>query len=326
MEILGIGTPIIDYIVRVSETFIETLPGIKGGSDSVSFHQFNEIIQKTGKTPELAVGGSTSNTIKGLANLEHFCSFFGKVGNDDAGRLFRNTLDQLNINPNLLIGDHPTGRVLCLITPDYERTMRAFLEAGSEITAGELSAQLFNKTKVVHLEGFLLDHAQLVPKAMKLAKEAGAKISFDVSSVEIIQEHSKILFPLIESYVDILFANEEESYALTGKPPEQSCDILKSMCEIAVVKMGEKGNWAATTKNKVFEPALKVKTVDTTGAGDLFATGFLHGYLSSQGNLEDIDLKKCSRYGALVASEVVQIIGADIPAATWEKIKKHIAD
>lgn len=316
-EVLGIGTPIIDYLIRVSHDFLARLPN-KGDSISIDYDEFVKLIRQSREEPTLVIGGSTTNTIKGLASLGRSCALFGKIGEDEAGILYRKEIEKLNIIPYLSSSNLPTAQVACLISPDYERTMRSFLGAGAAVKPEDLTPEMFKGVRIVHLEGYLLAYGELLIYAMELAKRAGAKISFDVSSVEITRKHSDALLNIITSYVDILFANEDETLTLTGKSPEQGCIELKNLCEIAVVKMGKLGNWAATRKEKIYQEALDVNTMDSTGAGDLFASGFLHGYLSN------LSLEQCSRYGALVASEVVQIIGADIPTTSWKNIKEKL--
>ncbi|MBA3816337.1 MAG: adenosine kinase [Parachlamydiaceae bacterium] len=318
-EILGIGTPIIDYIFGVSHDFLANLPGLKGGSIAIEYDKFIELIHESDEAPIQVIGGSATNTIKGLAHLGRSCALFGKIGKDEAGKLFRHEMETLKITPFLPTSNLPTAQVACLISPDYERTMRAHLGAGSEAQPEDLNPEMFKGVKVVHIEGYLLDYKKLVFRAMELAKQAGAKISFDLSSTEIVNQHKIILLDLIHSYVDILFANEDETFALTGKFPEQGCTELQGMCEVVVIKMGKLGNWAATKKYKIYQPALEViNTKDSTGAGDLFASGFLHGYLCN------LNLEKCSHFGALLASEVVKVIGADIPSTSWTGIKKML--
>lgn len=318
-EVLGIGTPIVDQIIQVSDAFIAKIPGTKGGADSVDYKTLLNLIKTSGKTPSLVIGGSTTNTIKGLSRLGWRCAIFGRIGSDEPGKLFLQQMHALGIKPHLLQGDLPTAQVACLISPDYERTMRSFLGAGTQMRAEDLLPEMFEGVQLVHIEGYTLDYGKLPHRAMELAKQAGARISFDLSSFEIAREHKKTIIELVSKYVDIVFANEEEAKALTGLNPERGCQILKDMSEMAVVKMGKQGSWAAYREVKSFQPAFDVQTLDTTGAGDLFASGFLHGYLSEK------PLKECSRYGALIASEVVQVVGADIPQESWQQIKKQLA-
>lgn len=318
-EVLGIGTPIIDYIIEVSPNFLQELSGIKGGSMPIDYECFEKLIRQSKASPIKVIGGSSTNTIKGLARLGRTCALFGKIGKDEAGYLFRSEIERLNIVPYLPFSNLPTAQVACFIAPpEYERTMRSSLGASKDIKTEDLSEDMFKSVKIVHIEGYLMANGKLVNRAMELAKQAGAKISFDLSSVEIIEGHSTLLLDLINSYVDILFANEEETFALTGKTPEQGCEELRNLCEVTVVKMGKFGNWAANSMEKVYQPALKVNTADSTGAGDLFASGFLHGYLASK------NLQTCSYYGATLAGEVVQIIGADIPEVLWPNIKERL--
>lgn len=317
-EVLGIGTPIIDQVILVSDEYIVDTLGKKGGSQPVDYNSLLQLITSSGKSPDLIIGGSTTNTIRGLTSLGRRCALFGKVGPDEVGKRFRQEIERLGIIPHLLSGEQPTAQVACLVSPDNERTMRSFLGAGMEMIPEELTPELFRGVKLVHIEGYVLAYGGLAKRAMELAKQAGAKISFDLSSYEITQRHKGAIIDLMSRYVDIVFANEEETKALTGLDPERGCDILKGICEVAIVKMGKQGSIAGHKEIKIYQPSFDVHTLDTTGAGDLFASGFLHGYLSKK------TLEECSRYGALVASEVVKILGADIPTPTWHEIKKQL--
>lgn len=315
-EVLGIGTPMIDHIMNVSYDFLGQLPGIKGGSISVDYDHFLDLIRLSHQKPKLVIGGSATNTIKGLVNLGRTCALFGKLGDDEPGKLFRKEIEKLNIFPYLQVSKLPTSQVACLVSPDHERTMRSFLGAGKEVRPEDFTLDMFKGAKVVHIEGYLLAYEKAILRAVELAKQSGARVSFDLSCVEIVTLYANKLLDFINLYVDILFANEKETYALIGRSPDQCCSELKNLCEVAVVTMGKKGSWAARGDEKIYQNAFEVDTKDTTGAGDLFASGFLHGYLSN------LSLEECSRYGSLIASEVVQIMGADIPAATWKKIIK----
>lgn len=317
-EILGIGTPVVDQVILVSEEFIAKIPGMKGGALPVDYNTLVNLIENTGKTPSIVIGGSTTNTIKGLASLGRTCAFFGKIGEDEAGKQFRKELEHLGIIPHLLSGSLPTAQVACLISPDNERTMRSFLGAGTEMSPEDLTPELFRGVRLVHIEGYILDYGDLTQRAMELAKKAGAKISFDLSSFEIALKHKRSILELMSKYVDIVFANEDETKALTGFDPDRGCDFLRSICDVAVVKMGKQGSLAAQKEIKIYQPSFDVHTIDTTGAGDLFASGFLHGFLDKK------SLEECSRYGALVASEVVKIMGAHIPFPTWQSIHKRL--
>jgi sugar/nucleoside kinase (ribokinase family) len=315
MNVLGIGTPIIDYLYNTSNTYVDKLSGQRGGSVLVDHPTLEKILHDQKDSPEqIIAGGGSANTIKGLAKLGHPCVFCGKIGRDEAGKKFSENLKSYGIASKLSFGTLPTAQVACLITPDHERTMRAFLGAGMEMSGADLSPDLFKDVRHVHIEGYLMNRQDLVEKAMKLAKEAGATISFDLSSFEIVEEYKQQMHQCISNYVDIVFARDKEAKMLTGLPPDAACDYLKNLVAIAVIKMGAGGSMAATKKETIYQQAYPVKVVDTTGAGDLFASGFLHGFLSQQ------SLKECLHFGALVASYVIQVPGAEIPDPFWEEI------
>jgi len=318
-QILGIGTPIIDYLVNVSDEYINKLPGVPGGSILIDYPTFKKIIKDHPLSRQrMIAGGSSANTIKGLAQLKHSCSLIGRIGKDHAGSQFTQNMISFGIKPHLTFSDLPTAQVACLITPDHDRTMRAYIGAGAEMSANDLTPDLFEGIHLVHIEGYLMNRIGFVEKAMSLAKAQGAKISFDLSSFEIVEAYQPKLLELLSQYVDIVFANEEEANVLTGFTPEKACKALKDLCEIAVIKMGEKGSIAANSAEIVSSPAYQVQVVDTTGAGDLFASGFLHGYLTDQ------PLRESLRYGSLIASHVITRFGAEIPLDDWKSILKEM--
>lgn len=318
-DILGIGAPFLDHTLAVTEEFLAKIPGAKGGMEPVNYKTFLKIIEEAGPAINLTSGGSSANTIKGLAKLGHSCALLGKIGSDPAGKTFLDEIKNSNIVPLLLPSPSATGQVLCLVTPDGQRTFRDYLGAGNEMKAADLKAEFFKNVKLVHIEGYTLMNEPLTQRAMELAKEAGAKISFDMASFELASHYKVQIVHLVAHHVDILFANEDETKTLTGHEPKKGCAILKDLCDVAVVMTGKKGCWVGHGDAVAHYPAYPIDPpLDTTGAGDLFAAGFLHGYLKGK------SLKECAHFGALAAAEVVQIFGAAIPEETWEKIRKDI--
>lgn len=318
-QVLGIGTPIIDYLFDASYDYVDSLPGKRGGAILVDYPTLANIINYFRDSPQRVIaGGGTANTIKGLGKLGHSCVFSGKIGPDEAGQSFCENMKDYGIDFRYSFSDLPTAQVACLITPDHDRTMRTFIGAGAKMNGKDLTTELFKGIRHLHIEGYLMNRGSLVEKAMKLAKEAGATISFDLSTFEIVEEYRNAMNTLIIKYVDIVFARDKEAQILTGLPPEAACDYLKDHTDIAVIKMGADGSIAATKSEKAYQQAYKVNVVDTTGAGDLFASGFLHGFLLSK------NLKECLHDGALVASYVIQVPGAEIPDPFWDEIKQKI--
>jgi len=317
-KILGIGTPVIDYFLFVTEDFIQEFAGKRGGSAIVDHRSFTRILAQTSDQPICITGGSSANTLKGLARLGHNCTIIGRIGNDPAADRFEETIEAHGITPHLTRSNKPTAQSACLLSPCGDRTMRTFLGAGADLIPSDLHPDQFKGVDIVHIEGYLLANPPVVKRAMELAKEAGAVISFDLSSFEIIEQFRKPVIDTLSSYVNIVFANADETKLLTNLSPEKGCVILKDLSETAIVKVGAEGCWAAQGIDKVFCPAIPVNVVDTTGAGDLFASGFLHGMMQSK------PLMECTRYGTLVASNVIQVIGAEIPPTTWDLIKKSM--
>lgn len=313
-EILGIGAPYLDLLMRVEESFLSERGWRKGGSSIISIDEMQRAVADAGGNPIRIAGGSGANTIKGLAQLGHSCALLGKIGRDDAAKHFLKTIKSYGIESLYLPTDTPTSQILCLITPDGDRTMRAFIGAGHEMMSKDLSADAFTGVKLVHIEGYSLIRGTLTRRAMELAKEAGALISFDLASFEVLEAHREVVLDLLHRYVDIAFANAEETKTLTGLDPERGCEALRELCNVAVVLMGPEGCWVGKKKELIRCAAFPRTPLDTTGAGDLFSSGFLHGYL------HNYPLDECARLGALMGGAVVEHFGAEIPHHIWPNI------
>lgn len=317
-DILGIGAPVVDHIIKVEEEFVDSLEGGKGGMLVINYHTLSEILEKFGGEATLLAGGSGANTIKGLAHLGHSTALWGKIGNDVTGQIFTQSIEEANIAPLLLHSHTPTAHALCLVTPDGERTMRTYLGASLEMYAEDLTPDIFRGVKLVHFEGYNLLKGDLTLEAMKLAKSEGALISIDLASYEIVHSHHDLIKELLQNFVDIVIANADEAWALLGLPPEESCRALNSLCETAVVLFGEGGCWVSQSGTPIHGAPFPAKPVDTTGAGDLFASGFLHAYLKGY------PIEECAKLGNRTGSAVVQVLGAEIPPVSWELIKPHL--
>lgn len=320
-EVLGIGAPVIDYIVDVPEEFIEELTGRKGGMVIVDYQTFSSMLHLSNQKPHLFLGGSAANTIRGLANFGHSCAFLGKIGRDAAGNKFLNGMKALGIKTNFLIhSDTPTAQVICFITPDKERTMRAYLGASQEITKGDLHKHMFHGIKHLHLEGYILLNPLVARRAVELAKEAGAKVSLDLGSFEVVESNRELVIEFLTHYVNVVFANRDEVKMLTRLDPEKGCNVMRDICETVVVLLGKEGCWVGQQIGQARCPAFPVhEPLDTTGAGDLFASGFLHGYLKGY------PLEECARFGALAGAAVVKVRGVEIPPHEWIMLKNLVS-
>ena len=320
-RILGIGSPILDVLVNVEDSFIDEIKGEKGGMELVSPQELDEILQKAKSESLLIPGGSAANTIFGLANLGMQTVFLGKTGKDEQADFYKSQYEKTggDISHFKTNEDLPTGRCLSLITPDSERTMRTDLGAAASLQTDEVTKSDFENIDHVHIEGYLLFNRDLILHLLKLAKDSNCTVSLDLASFEVVNATKDILPELLDKYVDIVFANEEEAAAFTGQnDPQKALNKLSKYCKTVAVKLGKDGAFIRNGSETVRVQADVVEAKDTTGAGDLWASGFLYGFLNGE------SLSDAGKAGATVASEVVQIIGASIPENTWKSLKKKI--
>jgi sugar/nucleoside kinase (ribokinase family) len=316
-EILGIGNPIVDLVIPVSDQFLKQLSGAKGGLTEVNQEELLSLVKQAGE-PLMVVGGSASNTIKGLAHLGHKCALAGKIGTDHQASQILQKHRELDIVSCYQSSQYPTAQVVCLVSPDGERTFFFYAGATQEMSNKSLDPELFKGVRLVHIEGYSLINPDLTQQAMLLAKEAGAKISFDLGSFIIVNRYKNEMINLISNAVDILFANQQEAFALTGLGPEAGCTFLKNLGPTTVVFAGRNGCYVGD-KSPVFHSSTQpVKPLDSSGAGDFFASGFIHGYLAKK------SLETCARYGALLGAAVVQTYGTDLSPEEWKRIKSQL--
>jgi sugar/nucleoside kinase (ribokinase family) len=209
---------------------------------------------------------------------------------------------------------------VALISPDSERTFATHLGAAVELSANDLDKNDFKGSDILYLEGYLIYNKPLVETACKMAKEQNMKIALDLASYNVVESNLADFKEIAEKYVDILFANEEEANAYTGVGPEEALDILSQICDIAVVKAGSEGSWIKRGPEIIKIGTDKVNLKDTTGAGDLYAAGFLYGYSM------DKNLEICGLYGSLMAGKVIEVVGAKMNSEIWNEIKARISE
>jgi sugar/nucleoside kinase (ribokinase family) len=267
---------------------------------------------------ELTTGGSAANTIFALANLGGNCGYLGKINHDNLGNTFRNEFERKSIKTHLYYSNKETGRVMALVSPDSERTMATYLGAAADLKPEDINSSDFEGYSVLYIEGYLVQDHGLIETAIKVAKGKGLKIAIDLSSFNVVEQNLEFLKRIISEYVDIVFANEEEALAYTGNDPANAINILASQCEIAVVKTGKTGSLIKRRDEEVQIKSIKAVAIDTTGAGDSYAAGFLFGYTRG------FSLKKCGEIAALVSGKVVEVMGAKLPDEAWPKILDNI--
>lgn len=318
-ELVGVGSPIIDVLTRVPDDFLAKVGGDKGGmvlTDAETLHKW--IAEVPGALAE-SPGGSAGNTIFAAARLGVQTTFIGKVGNDDGGLFYRKQLEALGGDASRFkSGTVPNGRCLSLITPDSQRTLRTNLGAAATLAPDEISPADFIGCRHAHIEGYLLFNPDLMMAVLNSAKDAGCTISIDLASFEVVHAAREHLQHILESYVDMVFANEDESAAWCGANTslEERASLLAGTNRLAVVKAGADGAWLAHQGNLFHRDAIPgIKALDTTGAGDFWAAGFLAGWLAGK------PLTTCADWGARMGAEIVQVIGTQLPATKWDEIK-----
>jgi len=316
--IVGIGSALVDILTHEAEDFLAKTGAAKGGMTLVAREDIERTLAISSGTASIVPGGSACNTVVGIGKLGGKARFVGKCGNGAMGKLIEDGLKRQNVEPALFRSDSPTGRVLSIITPDAQRSMFTYLGASAETRPEEISVNCFKDAAIVHVEGYLLFNPDLICAALRAAKEAGAKISLDLASFTVVEESKELLAQLVADYVDILIANEDEAEAYSGCRDEHlALEALSRNAEIAVLKVGARGSYISHAGAIItVNPMGDGYALDTTGAGDLWAAGFLFGLV------EGYPLEKCGQLGSACGYEVCQVIGANIPDDGWNRIKK----
>lgn len=319
-KVLGIGNALVDLLIRLEDDRMLKELNLPKGSMTLVDTQTKEMLSEKSRhlKREMASGGSAANTIHGLAKLGVETAFIGTVGKDDIGDFFKNDMLKSHIQPKLNISDTPSGLATALISPDGERTFGTFLGAAIELSRQDLKPEDFIGYDFLHVEGYLVQNHELLETILKLASQAGLKISLDMASYNVVEENLDFLKTMVADYVDIVFANEEEARAFTGLDPEQAIHPIAENTEVAIVKTGSKGSMVKSGDKVIVIEPLPAKVIDTTGAGDLYASGFLYGMLNN------MDLKTAGRTGSLLATKVIGVLGAKITDEHWGVIHEEI--
>ena len=310
-DVLGIGNAIVDVIARSEDAFLQEQNIAKGAMTLISAGQATDLYDAMGPSTEVSSGGSAANTIAGVAALGAKTAFCGKVADDQLGEVFQHDIRSLGTHfetPTLSGGD-PTARCLILVTPDAQRSMSTFLGACTELTPDDVQEQVVRDAAYTYLEGYLFDppHArEAFFKAARIAHDAGRKVSLTLSDAFCVDRYREEFKFLIESEIDILFANESEILSLYETDDfDAACKQGSKHCEITVVTRGPNGSVIISGNQRHDIDAEPIEhVVDTTGAGDQYAAGFLYGL--SQG----FELSTCGRIASMCAAEVISHFGA----------------
>lgn len=307
-DVIGIGSAIVDILSRTDDSFLAAHGMVKGTMALTSAERSKEIYEHMGRAVEVS-GGSAANSMAGIASLGGNPAFIGKVGKDKLGEIFSHDIKVGGVEFLGSFGVQPTATCLILVTPDGQRTMNTYLGACTEMGPDDIDADKIAAAHVLYIEGYQWDTPQAkaaIRKATKAAKDAGRQVALSLSDPFVVDRHRGDLLGLIKEDVDILFGNEEEIFQLyEASDLDTACERLRTAKVLACMTRGPKGAVVfdgATTAAVDAMPVEKVE--DTTGAGDLFAAGFLFGYTHGR------PLQGCVRIGAMAAAEIISHMGA----------------
>lgn len=321
-KVIGIGNALTDMLVNLKSDAVLDTFGIARGSMSLVDSALQSKISKSvaGLPYSLSLGGSADNTIRAMARLGTQVGFIGKVGRDTTGDFFEQALQNLGIAPTIFRGEHRSGKCVSLVSPDGERTMLTHLGAAMELRAEEVSAEIFDGYDCLYIEGYLVQDHSLIESAMRMAKSRGLKVAIDLASFNVVEENRDFLRRITREYVDIVFANEDEAKVFSGESePINALQHISEMCDLAVVKIGTKGALIKHGSEVIHVGIMAAaKRVDTTGAGDFYAAGFMHGLC------EGLSLRQCGTIGAITAGKVIEVVGTTLGEDAWSDVERLI--
>lgn len=309
-DVVGVGNAMVDVLAKVGEGFLTERGLRKGGMTLLDAATAGKIYGDISPEREVS-GGSAANTVAGLASLGADCAFIGKVHDDALGQDFRRDIGAAGIDffTTPLIEGPATGRSIVLVTPDAERSMFTYLGAAQRLSVEDIDESIIKASKIVYLEGYLWenpDSRDAILKACELAHKYKRKTAFTLSDKTCVSQYRSELLELVTKHVDVLFANEGEIKALFGVEDfMEALDMIKPLVEIAAITRDARGSVVVNGRVKIFVEAEKIENiVDSTGAGDLYAAGFLYGMI------EERSLGTCAMIGSIAASEIIGHYGA----------------
>ncbi len=322
-DLIGVGSPIMDLMAPIPEDFLRKVAGDKGGMLLVDPQEMQKIIQMLPSTPSQSTGGSAANVTFNATRLGLRTTFLGKLGNDDVARRYRSEFEGVGVDASRFKhGDKANARCLAMVTPDAQRTLRTDLGAAMTLSPEDVNVSDFADCRHAHIEGYLAFNRALAESALAAARKAGATVSLDLSSFEVVGATRDWLFSQFKRGIDVVFANEDEIRALFPSRAAASYEDLArelgSFGVLAAVKVGVDGAWLA--QNGSIERIAPVRVhdvVDTNGAGDAWAAGFLYGYLNNW------SLQKSGALASQLGAETVRHMGPIIPPTHWSQVRSR---
>lgn len=320
-DVFGIGNAIMDLFVQVSPNELIELDLKKGQFQLIDQEQSKKILEKVKKMDiKTTRAGSSANVLYNIALLGGKVVFCGKVGNDEHGDIYEQEFTRENSRSAISrADDYQTGHAITFITPDAERTFAVHLGAAIKLEKIDVFYDDLKQSKILHVEGYQMEDPKLkevVLAAMQFARMHDVKVSIDLNDAGIVERNRKDIRMFIRNYAHIVFANEEEAKALTEKDTEDALKDLADMTEIAVVKIGKRGSYIKKGDETYTIKPFTAKAIDTTGAGDMYAAGFLYGLTHGY------TLKQCGNISSFLAAKVVEQIGGRLESIDKKEIEK----
>lgn len=318
-KIIGIGNALVDILVRVNHDEALKEMNLPKGSMQLVDSATLALISKRVRSMEhtRASGGSAANTVKALARMGVDTGFLGKTATDEFGIFFKRELENAGVQVILSRAQNgSTGIASTFITPDGQRTFATFLGAAADLKPSDITQASLRGYDILYVEGYLVQNHALMEHVLSLAAQQRMTVCLDLASYNVVAAELDFFRSILGRYVDIVFANESEARAFTGEEPLDAAHSLGQLCRISIVKMGEQGSCVMAGGKLYRSPAVHVENVvDTTGAGDYFAAGFLYGLVNGY------EPEACLNMGGLLASRVIQVVGTTLNDAEWQSLK-----
>ena len=323
-DVIGMGNILMDFLVEVDDKHLIEFNLKKGEMHLVEHEKAQALLHKLKQYElkiEMVPGGSVANTLRGIGILGGNAILCGKIGNDIHGEMYVEELKKHKVISRLSKHSAITGHALSFITPDSQRTFSVHLGAAINISSEDILEEDIIISKIIHLEGYQLEGQtrETVLYVMEIARKNKTLISLDLSDPGVIRRNKSFLQKVVLDYVDILFVNEDEAFEFTGAQEESSARMLGEQVKIAIVKLGKKGSLICSEGKIISIAPFSAKAIDTTGAGDTFAAGFLYGYCQGW------SLEKAGKLGSLFASKVVEQKGVKLLHFDGEELKRLIS-
>lgn len=321
-KVLGLGNALVDILVRIpNDNILKEFNLLKGAMNLVDEQRSAEIFEAVkGLHPQIVSGGSAANTICGLANLGVNAGFIGMTGTDELGAKYSDDLRQNGVEPLLRTSATRTGSCISLISSDSERTMCTCLGAAVEMEPADIEDSAFDGFTHLYVEGYLVQNPQLIEGALATAHNRGLKVMLDLASYNVVEDNQEFMQRIISRYVDVVFANEEEATAFTGKEDDEALNEIGEIAECVVLKQGRRGSLVKVGNEHTRVGIISSNAIDTTGAGDLYAAGFVWAMING------LTPKQCATAGAIASGNVIEVIGSKMDATRWTSIRQALKD